>query len=310
MINCSKKPPQSTKNLITLSLSLTLYELVLFSTSCESVKMCELALPKHLNTELLENALKNAFPGKSVKVINFYTKPAVASGDNYTSDVFRVLVDFQIENFEPKQIGLIVKYMLETDGIFEFHNDFKFFVKEKEIYSNILPRISKMLNEDFAPKCHYIMDKPSKVFVMEDLKDSGLIVLDRQAGLDLEHCKLVVTKLAKFHASSMIIAQNNPELMKSFDFGLINKNTKVGEILPPYFTAGLATLIEEAQSWPNFESIVGKLKKIQVNLTERSIKCIDQDSSFKVLNHGDLWTNNFMIKYENKMPVDVLFVKI
>lgn len=31
-------------------------------------------------------------------------------------------------------------------------------------------------------------------------------------------------------------------------------------------------------------------------------------STFKVLNHGDLWVNNFLFKYEEGQPIDVVFV--
>ena len=272
--------------------------------------MSEIILPKNLNSELLENALINAFSEKSLKVLSFYTKPAVANGDNYTSDVFRVLVDYQIKSSEPKQISLIVKYILDAEAIVDLITDYKLYIKEKELYTNFLPKLSKMFDEDFAPKCHYIMEEPSKVFVMEDLKDLGFAVADRQAGLDLESCLMVVKKLAKWHAGSMIMAKKEPEMMKEFDFGLINKNSSSGSALPSLMNEGLKSLIEEAVNWPDFEGIVDKLKKIQDNFEERAIKCIDQESSFKVLNHGDLWTNNFMIKNDNnKAPLDVFFVR-
>ena len=267
-------------------------------------------VPKNLNNELLENALVNAFSDKCVKVLNFYIKPAVVIGENFTSDVFRVLVDYQIKSSEPKQISLIVKYMLEAKAVVDMVTDYKLYIKEKELYTNFLPKLSKMFNEDFAPKCHYIMEEPSKVFVMEDLKDLGFSLSDRQAGLDLESCLMVVKKLAKWHAGSMIIAEKEPELMEDFDFGLINKKSNSGSALPLIMLEGLKTLIEETSTWPNFEEIVEKLKKIQVNFEERALRCIDQESSFKVLNHGDLWTSNLMIKFdENKIPADLLFVR-
>lgn len=272
--------------------------------------MSELILPENFNADLLEKALINSFGDKSVKVLNFKTKPAVANGDNYTSDVYRVLVDYQIKNSKPEQMSLIVKYILDAESIKDLLTEYKLYIKEKEMYSSILPKLSEMLNENCGPKCLYILDDSSKIFVMEDLNDLGYVVADRQAGLDLESCLLVVKKLAKFHAGSMVLAESQPEIMEEFDFGMIKRNAASGNAVPSLLLDGLKTLIEVAADWPDFEKIVEKLIKIQDNIEERALKCVDQECSFKVLNHGDMWTNNFMIKYDSskKTPVDVIFV--
>ena len=275
--------------------------------------MSELNEHQNLNNELIQNALINVFDDNSVKVLSFHPKRAVASGDNYLSDVFRVLVNYQTQNAVEKNITIIVKYILEIESVVPFIIDYNLFVKEKEIYTNFLPKLSKMFEENFAPKCYHIMEEPSKIFVMEDLKESGFILCDRQKGLDLDHSLLVVKKLAKWHAGSMILIEQEPEMVKNFDFGIINKNSTSGSSIPASVIRGLKNLIEEAEHWSGFEIIVQKLLNIEKDFEKKAINCIDQKSSFKVLNHGDLWTNNFMIQYdrdsENK-PIDVSFVRL
>lgn len=276
-----------------------------FSISLASSKMSAL---KYLSNDLLEKALINALEDKSVKVLSIQTSLAVANGDNYMSDVFRVLIYYQTADMFLKKAFLIVKYMLETEKVAGLIKDYKMFTKEKEIYVNFLPKASKVMHEEFAPKCHYIYEDQAQMFVMEDLKNSGYTLVDRQSRLNLEHCLLVVKKLARMHAASMILAEQEPELMEKFDFAMINKYTTSGSVLPTIMLDGLRTLIEVAADWHDYRHIVKKLVQIQDNFEERAVKCINQESSFKVLNHGDLWTNNFMIKYDKKAPVDVLFV--
>jgi len=56
------------------------------------------------------------------------------------------------------------------------------------------------------------LKKPINTFIFEDLKESGYSVASRDLGLNMEHSTLVLERLAKFHAISMMLAK------KVFDF--------------------------------------------------------------------------------------------
>ncbi len=46
--------------------------------------------------------------------------------------------------------------------------------------------------------------EPYEILVLDDLSGFGYMMKDRKMGIDLEHAKLVLSKLAKFHAASAI----------------------------------------------------------------------------------------------------------
>lgn len=41
--------------------------------------------------------------------------------------------------------------------------------------------------------------------ILEDLAPLGYKMADRKTGFDMEHCKLILTKIAKLHASSAFL---------------------------------------------------------------------------------------------------------
>lgn len=89
---------------------------------------------------------------------------------------------------------------------------------------------------------------------------------DRKALLNLNHCNLVVSKLGRFHASSMVLAQENINLMKMFNFGMFHPNGIEPAITDNVFVKGLETLIQVVDEWEGYEEIASKMKKIQVKL--------------------------------------------
>lgn len=47
---------------------------------------------------------------------------------------------------------------------------------------------------------------PQNSLVFEDLGQHGFMMASREKGLNEEHCRLVMERLAEFHATSMVLA--------------------------------------------------------------------------------------------------------
>jgi hypothetical protein len=56
---------------------------------------------------------------------------------------------------------------------------------------------------------------------MEDLLPLGFKMVNRHDGLDLDHCLLVMRQLGKFHATSVLVRQQDPDCMDIFQQSVV-----------------------------------------------------------------------------------------
>jgi hypothetical protein len=68
--------------------------------------------------------------------------------------------------------------------------------------------------EQFAAR--YIYSCP-KTIVLEDLCTEGFKMAERRQGLDLAHCLLIMRRVARFHAASVVLHDQDPESMAIYD---------------------------------------------------------------------------------------------
>ncbi|XP_058443776.1 uncharacterized protein LOC131425709 [Malaya genurostris] len=279
----------------------------------------QLIIPDYLNEELIKKSLVSEYQNDNLVVEKFEISPATSSGDNYMSDVFRIQIKFRTSPNAKKseQVSLVVKCLPDTGSRGSVIKEMNVYEKEAKMFLDVVPQLSKIANNEFfAAKCFYATRVPECMLVFQDLKSLNYVMANRHAGLDFDHCALIMHKIGKYHAASMAYAERNMGVMnKYFHFNMFNPAVEQkSDCINIIFEKGLATLIEVAESsWDNFDSsILVKLKKLLPVYVAKIEACLTQKftDGFKVLNHGDLWCNNMLFKYnpQSGKVEDVVFV--
>lgn len=107
-----------------------------------------------------------------------------------------------------------VKYLL----------DLRVSEKEIEMYQKILPRMSQLLREaNFERKIFadtYFVSHVNQAICFEDLSVGGYQMVTDKKGFDMEQSKMVLTKLAKFHAAAAVMQEQQPDVFRNFHSGM------------------------------------------------------------------------------------------
>lgn len=261
--------------------------------------------------------------------------PATGKNENFVSVVFRAQIKIEfIQSKLRESIDVIIKALCVEEKIFE---DFQVFQRERFVYENILEKFEQLWLEGahekikFSPKCFKVEQDPYKIIVLEDMSRENFEVHDRKVGLNFENSLKVLKKLAKFHAAGAVSYQQvrrkkcllKKTLKKTnfFLFFFLCFKTKTidasldrkismkslagsGPIMTG-FTKIFQTFSESVASFEGCEKFAERIAKWDIKkllsawmVVTKPMKC-----GFYTLNHGDLWTNNFLLS-----PSDVTFI--
>ncbi|KAJ9580967.1 hypothetical protein L9F63_023852 [Diploptera punctata] len=249
-----------------------------------------------LNTSLLEQVIVTSEEDDKVQVTLGKLTRATAAGDNYGSEMYRVIVQYK-HRTECKTKSLIIKVLPRNNEMAKVLLKANMFTKEYSVLSSVTPTMYKLLQEasipqlhPFTPLCFYFHRTPDAI-IMEDLKENGYKMAKRMLGLDIKHCMLVIRKLARFHASSAVLHVTSRDMFKPFHESVYSDVSMSGQITKIVFAE--------------------KLHNLANNTVDLLIKFQESDENdFTVFKHGDLWLNNMMFKYsdESGEVQDVRFV--
>lgn len=75
----------------------------------------------------------------------------------------------------------------------------------------------------FCRRLYYSTEDPCPILVFQDLKTIGFKMADREAGLDETHCRVALTKLARMHAASYVMAERVYMRVMPYKINQLNK---------------------------------------------------------------------------------------
>jgi Ecdysteroid kinase-like family len=268
----------------------------------------ESEIPEWLKNDLLEDALRKHLKNPLIVVKKLKIMFCGGKGDSYASIMYRVLTYYCDQRYPEmvKCVSCILKTIPQNELALENLGSRNYDVQNKEMffYEKLIPEFERILsaigeNGSTFPTIMAVY-RDLNLIVMEDLMELNFIMRNRLEGLDTVHAKESLKTLAKIHAASVILYEKDPKIFDNMDTGFYTRKTDVFKV---FFCSNLdvfTNTVATWNDWKNSEYYVEKLRKLRKNFFENCRKAFDRnDSDFNCFNHGDLWTNNVLFRYND-----------
>lgn len=269
--------------------------------------------PEGLTEELIQNSLRKALHDKDLNITNFSVKPAIARGENYLSQIFRINAEIISSLRSQTSFSLLVKSLPKGREMEDYIEEFQLFEREAKMLSEILPKIHLHLNQagyphKLAAEIYYTQGRPNDLIILEDLRPLGYKVADRKTGLDLDHSIIVLESLAVLHAGSLAVIQEEAEDVKSLGAGFWLEHNR--KMLIKLLEKGVVILADEVEKWNDTpKKYVDLLRSLENSILDKLFNAFGRrDDRLNVVIHGDPWTSNIMFQYENEKVKNLKFV--
>lgn len=143
--------------------------------------------------------------------------------------------------------------------------------------------------------------------VLEDLTSLNFELANRRERFNLNRAKLVMEKIATFHAASAVLYENDPSSMNLYQASAVD-----GDEMTPltfFFTVSMQETLETIRNSPELQQWLPLLENYDIVSEEKKVFTRNDTDRLHVLNHGDLWINNIFFKSNDKgESVDSLLV--
>lgn len=256
--------------------------------------------PTWLDETFLQSVLQGDLK-ETVEILEYTIKPAVDPGANYTSYIYRVHVVYKSNcTFQNQSTTLIVKKPIEMGLMSEMIGCSTMLYKEQQMYDVLLPSMYKKTNLEFGPKS--FISPIKNVVVMEDLKAHGFVMSGSKNQLDYFHCKTVFQAIAKFHAASVSCYHNDPKLVsESVGVDSLWIDGTPVENWISYAVKYTVKVVKEMDVDKRFKYFFLRRADYIWESTKAAVK--SKPEGLNVLNHGDLWDNNLLFRYDQSNNV-------
>lgn len=263
-----------------------------------------------LSTDDYTKILQKRFETKNISFLKAEWAPFFKNLEGFLGDHYLLKIKYKIgKNIQSEDFFVKTK-PCKTALQRKMAEGLNAYEKEIFLYTNMFKIFENMgYNINFAPKCYYFKDK--ETIVLEDLRNRDYKLFPRGDFYDMDHCKLSLKALAHFHANfiayeetksleigrSYKLNERRPELFKEFFYISDDKDGPGEQFIQcaVKFFIIISKLLPESKEWKE--------------TFEKNIKACDIVKTFctplpcrKACTHGDLWSNNMLFKYVDKLP--------
>lgn len=251
--------------------------------------------------ETIEKVLLKHYDLKNLKINEITSKPAVAKGENYASNIWRVNVKWETDN-QTREDKLIIKSFPEGKMIRDFVVNNNIFQTEAAYYQELVPFYSSLYKKrtgkeiaKFGPTIYQTERKD--LIILEDISPAGFRLGNKRQGVDYDHGVLVIKALARHHGLSIAALRENPSL-KDHELNSSNfYSDKNKEMMFSLLEDNPKSIAAELENWPNFEPFRGKFRPV---IYDEWMRLANSTGKLRVLLQGDCWQNNMLFRYDEE----------
>ncbi|CAH1406802.1 unnamed protein product [Nezara viridula] len=270
-----------------------------------------------MDKEVLEVVLKKLEKESRIAtILDLQSVSALPKGENYTSTIIRITLKVVLGNGRLAKKSFIMKQLITKGGSGDLVKEINAAKLESQIYSVVHKEMTYLMEEfedtDETLWCKFIHYDPHlSNIVLEDLKASGYSLVPRQKGLDLDHAILVLNSLGRYHGMAKVLEQRGIISKENYTPYVFFTNVKY---IKSFSYASILNLSNVMQKYwgPEWEETAKKLKTIPFDPFVNkmlSMGSVNTETNFTVLNHGDVWSNNMMFKYDfQNRPIAMKFL--
>lgn len=187
-------------------------------------------IPNWLNGDFFALHLKQYFKDQQLQNFRFEVRSAGADDANYYScSMYRVHVTFCRQSEKNvSHLGVILKIPVSNETAFAVLAANNVYKKEIEFYNQIVPKINAALEQLNETKELFAKSFGSclinDALLLEDLTVKSYCISSVYRGFNFDEAKIVLKKLASFHAINAVLQQNQPDIFENFKHGSYRMN--------------------------------------------------------------------------------------
>uniref|UniRef100_A0A1B6EB40 CHK kinase-like domain-containing protein n=1 Tax=Clastoptera arizonana TaxID=38151 RepID=A0A1B6EB40_9HEMI len=287
------------------SVQIVLYKYISFSCYCACCHSYKMSRFNDIKLAVISDLLKKKVFGDEIECVGCEFDSSTEDLRNTDMVFFSLnlrkgnesLIKKLVVKFEPKDAN-VRRVMLTTPQYFN----------ELYAYLEIFPLVNDGKIEPAYPEFVVGSNAPELSYVvMEDLKESGYRMCKDLLYTDVDHVKLSLVELGRFHALSYAAKEEKPA--EFFRAVSKFKEAHYGENERVYHSVRVA-----------FDRVVTRLPSKYSDQVERFVKLIESKNRFFleivkpeepmcVVCHGDFYLQNMMYRYsEGGRPIGVKFI--